>query len=312
MRENKQKYFFFRMLCGFFMGVSIIAPGVSTSVMAVMMGIYHDLISIISNPLKQFKKNFFFLLPMGIGAIISIVFFIKIFDFLFDNYPIQARLLFFGLVAGSLPAMFKNMKTAGFKRHYLLGLIGAFLIAGTVALFTQLRVESIIDASNVSILYLCIAGAVSGVASMMPGMSVSAILILFGVYDYLLSTASGFTSNIMHTASIMLPIGVCFIISMVLFSKVAKLVFEKYNNLAQYMIFGFMCGTLIAIFPNAVPTTIGGWVGCAAMLVAGVFVSSLFRFLGKKFNVDEVKEETETEIKNESTEEDIKCENIED
>ena len=49
--------FFYRMLCGAFLGISIIAPGISGSIMAVMMGIYDELIGIISNPFKNLKKN---------------------------------------------------------------------------------------------------------------------------------------------------------------------------------------------------------------------------------------------------------------
>ena len=69
MSKTKTNNFFYRMLCGAFLGISVIAPGISGSIMAVMMGIYDDLINIISNPFKNFKKNFFFILPMGIGAV---------------------------------------------------------------------------------------------------------------------------------------------------------------------------------------------------------------------------------------------------
>ena len=73
MKRNKAGQFFYRMLCGAFLGISVIAPGISGSIMAVMMGIYDELISIISNPFKKFKANFTYLLPMGIGALGSIL-----------------------------------------------------------------------------------------------------------------------------------------------------------------------------------------------------------------------------------------------
>ena len=106
------------MLCGFFLGVSVVAPGVSGSVMAVMMGIYKELIDIISNPFKKFKKNFFYLLPMGIGAVISLVLFVVLLKLLFDNYPIQARMLFMGLIGGGLVTVFKEANKGKFKPAY--------------------------------------------------------------------------------------------------------------------------------------------------------------------------------------------------
>ena len=277
--------FFYRMLCGFFLGVSVIAPGVSGSVIAVMMGIYRDLINIISNPFKNFKKNFFYLLPMGLGAILSAVIFLRLLSFIFENYPIQSRVLFMGLVVGGLPAMFRQANEGEFKKQYLIGGIAAFVITGTVGLLARLG-GGAAEMENISITYLCISGGVAGACSMVPGMSVSMVLMLFGVYDYLLKVASGFTSDIMYAASIVIPVGICFVIGMVLLSKLTKFVFEKYNHFAYFMVFGFMCGTLTAIFPSSMPETFVGFLGCIIMFLAGLCISTLFQYLGKVFRVE--------------------------
>ena len=110
MSKSKANNFLYRMLCGAFLGISVIAPGISGSIMAVMMGIYDDLINIISNPFKKFKKNFFYLLPMALGALISMVLLIKVLDFLFENYTVPAYLLFMSLIAGSVPTVIDEAK----------------------------------------------------------------------------------------------------------------------------------------------------------------------------------------------------------
>ena len=278
--------FFYRMLCGFFLGVSVVAPGVSGSVMAVMMGIYRDLIKIISNPFKNLKKNFFYLLPMGIGAILSLAVFVKLLSFLFENYPAQSRFLFMGLIAGGLPTMFRQARGDKFKRQHLTGTVIAFAVAGTVGLLARLSGDTA-EVGNISMIYLCISGLVAGASSMVPGMSVSMILMLFGVYDFLLKAASGFTSDIMYTVSIAAPVGICFVAGMVAFSNLTKIVFEKHERFAYSMVLGFMCGTLTAIFPNTMPDTYGGFLGCIIMFIAGLYVSGVFEYLGKKFHVDE-------------------------
>ena len=51
------KSFLYRVLCGFCLGISVFAPGISGSIMAIIMGIYDKLLDIASNPLKNFKKN---------------------------------------------------------------------------------------------------------------------------------------------------------------------------------------------------------------------------------------------------------------
>lgn len=284
MGNQKTKRFLFRLLCGFFLGVSVIAPGVSGSVMAVMMGIYRDLINIISNPFKNFKRNLFYLLPMGIGAVVSLAVFVKLFAFLFEHYPTPARLLFMGLIAGGLAEVFRQARSVRFKRHYIIGILAAFAIALTVGMLA--RGGSALETDHLSLWFLCAAGAVAGVSSMVPGMSVSMILMLFGVYDYLLQAASAFTYDLMHTISVILPVGLCFLIGMVLFSNLTKIIFDRFPGLAYYMVFGFMCGTLFAIFPASLPDTAGGWAVCILMFLAGLLISGMFQFLGKKFNAE--------------------------
>ncbi len=281
---QKIKNFLYRMLCGFFLGVSVIAPGVSGSVMAVMMGIYPDLINIISSPFRRFKRNFMYLLPMGIGAIISLAIFVKLFDFLFTAYPIQARILFMGLIAGGLPEIIKNARRVPFKKHYLIGIAGAFVAAAGVGLLARGGGSAMADPA---LFYICLAGGVAGACSMAPGMSVSMILMLFGVYDYLMKIASSFTSDLLGMLAVALPVGGCFIVGMVLFSKLSKFVFEKFPGLAYYMVFGFMCGTLTAVAPDSLPASVGGIAGCVLMFALGLCVALLFVFLGRKFNSEE-------------------------
>mgnify|MGYP003295400634 CR=1 FL=1 len=62
MHTKGIKNFVYRMLCGFLLGTTIIAPGVSSSIMAVIMGIYNDLIEIVSAPFKNLKKNIIYVI----------------------------------------------------------------------------------------------------------------------------------------------------------------------------------------------------------------------------------------------------------
>ena len=300
--SGKTKNFMFRVLCGFLLGTSVIAPGVSGSVIAVMMGIYPDLIRVISNPFKNFKKNFFYLLPMAIGGVLSLALGVLVLKELFEGYPIQARVLFIGLVAGGLPSMLRQAKSHrrpeeknSRKVVYIIAAACAFSIAGGVGLLYRFG-GGVTAAADFPLFFLCIAGAVSGICSMMPGMSVSMILMLFGVYEYLMKVASDFITVTLKSgineATISLGITIAavagsFLIGMVLFSKLTKFVFDHFAAVAYFIVFGFMCGTLTAIFPKEPPATVPGWIISVVMLAAGLCISVLFIYLGKKFNVSE-------------------------
>jgi putative membrane protein len=276
--QTKQEYrrnnFFYRMFCGFFLGIAVIAPGVSGSVMAVMMGIYDELITIISNPFKNFKTNFIFLFPMGIGGVVSVVSLIQVLKIMFERYPIPAFLLFFGLIGGSLPTIFREANENGFKKKYLFGIVAAFIFAAGVGLIARSKVT--LHSGLNDAIYLPISGGIAGMMSMIPGMSISMILMTLGVYSKLLHAAASF--QIMTIA----PVGICFILGMFLFSRITKFVFDKYRNFAYFMVFGFVLGTLISIFPG-IPKDLFNWILSIITISLGFYISTLFQKLGVKF-----------------------------
>ena len=53
---------------GLLIGASMLVPGVSGGTMAIILGIYDELIHSVNNIFKDFKKSFFFLLKFCIGA----------------------------------------------------------------------------------------------------------------------------------------------------------------------------------------------------------------------------------------------------
>lgn len=278
------KNFLYRIFCGFFLGISIFAPGVSGSVMAVMMGIYEKLLEIVSNPFKNLKKNIIYLFPMGIGALLSFVCFILIFSYLFETYEKATYLLFMGLIAGNLPIVFKDASKDGIKKRYIIGSIVAFAVAITVGILRLNTGESIVtDVAQISLIYLAISGAIAGASSMVPGISISMILMVLGVYNALMMAAKSIDILVIGI------VGICFVVAMIAFSNVTKYVFNKFSSLAHFMVFGFMCGSLGSIFLNLPKENINfNWFVGAIMFLIGIGISMMFVMLGKKFNKEEL------------------------
>jgi len=274
------KTFLYRIFCGFFLGLSIVAPGVSGSVMAVMMGIYDQLLSIVANPLKDFKKNVITLFPMGIGAGISLVLFILAFSYLFDTYEKATYLLFMGLIGGTLPVVFHNANRDGFKPKYLIAVFFTLTLAVFIGVLRSKLPEGQASMqTDPAILYLAVCGLISGIGSMVPGMSISLILILMGVYNYLMHAAKSLNLIVIAV------VGSCFVVGMLGFSKLTKFVFDRYHSWAYFAVFGFMTGSLVDIWIGLPDHNVNfNWfLGCM-MLVAGLFISLIFFILGRRFN----------------------------
>lgn len=273
------KSFLYRVLCGFCLGISVFAPGISGSIMAIIMGIYDKLLDITSNPFKNLKKNFMFLLPLGIGALISLVLFILAFSYLFETYEKAVFMLFIGLIVGNLPMVYKEARKSKFKWYYILGTALAFAVALVVGIMSEGAGEAQLAYGNNNLMYIALSGILAGFASLVPGMSVSMILIVMGVYDYLIASAKSL--DIVTIA----VVGVSFVLSMVLSSKLIKFVFSKFSGMAHFMVLGFLMGSVGGIF-FTLPKD-GSNLAGIIMLVIGLAISLLFVYLGKKVNIDD-------------------------
>ena len=95
---------------GFFMGIANVIPGVSGGTIAIILGIYEEFISRISNLFKDLKKNLLFLIPIGIGMGLAIVTTSKLVSYSYDKFPLPTILFFVGLVFGGIPMLIQNVK----------------------------------------------------------------------------------------------------------------------------------------------------------------------------------------------------------
>ncbi len=271
--------FLYRILCGFCLGISVFAPGISGSIMAIIMGIYDKLLDIVSNPFKNFKKNFFYLFPMGIGAVISLVLFVLAFSYLFETYEKAVFMLFIGLIVGNLPVVYKEARKSSFKWYFILGALAAFAVALVLGIMSEGSGEAAIAHSNSNLFYLALSGLLAGAASLVPGMSVSMILIVMGVYDYLIAAAKALDPVTIAV------VGIAFVLAMIVSSKLIKFIFERFSGMAHFMVMGFLIGSVGGIF-FSLPKG-GSNLAGTVMLIIGLAISLLFVYLGKKVNTED-------------------------
>jgi len=299
------KKFLYRILCGFFLGLSIFAPGFSGSLVAIAMGIYHDIVRIMSNPFKKLKENVIYCIPIGVGLVISAVVFVLAFRQLFDSYEKAIYLLFVGLIAGSIPLVFMEVKKIGFKPHYLIGAACAFIIAVAVSVFTsETGLMSGDTASMSDWPGLALGGLAAGITALIPGMSLSTVLVVLGVYGPLMFAAEAL---IRADMSFIVPIGlflVCTAIGLISSARGIKFVFERFPGFSNTTVLGFQFGSLIGIAYQShhiidanFTWTLGG-----IMLIVGFCISIMFIVLGRIMNKADPEEPVESEEDVEETE----------
>ena len=92
------------VLCGFLMSIGIVVPGVSSTVILMILGIYEIYLESISS------LNLAILIPIGIGLIIGSLIWLKLIKFLLDKYNSQTFFAIIGFVFGSVLVMYPGFK----------------------------------------------------------------------------------------------------------------------------------------------------------------------------------------------------------
>ena len=243
---------FINFLKGMIIGIANIIPGLSGGTMAISVGVYEKLINTIGNFFKKFKETFkenmIFLIPIGLGAVIGVVGFSKLLEFLLNKCKMPTQFAFIGLILGSFPLIFKNANKKGFKKSYIIPFvvtlaIGLLLTVLEIMGVTGTEVSSF-DLNFVNIILLFIYGFIAAGTMVIPGLSGSFMLLLLGVYSAILSAVSSL--NI----PVLIPFGIGVIAGILICAKVIDLLLNKFYGATYYAIIGFIVGAIPAIYPG--------------------------------------------------------------
>lgn len=262
----KKKFNFFKdYIVNFFNGLCMAAadsvPGVSGGSIAFILGFYDNLIdsidSVRSKDKKERKEALGFLIKLGAGWVIGMAISVLILTSVFEKNIYKISSLFMGFIILSIPIIYKEEKD-NIKNHYkniLFFILGAlFVILLTYGNSVINAHADIKDVTLVSAIYIFIAGMIAINAMILPGISGSTILLIFGLY---LPIINGI-KDILHF-NFDPFIGLCIFGLGVLtgiFStiKLIRKSLEKHRSQTIYCVIGLMIGSIYSIIMG--PTTL--------------------------------------------------------
>lgn len=230
------------------MGAADAVPGVSGGTIALISGIYEELITTIGNidlslftTLKrkgfsafwsQLNGSFLLALLTGIG--VSFIVFMRIAKYLLEQHPILIWSFFFGLIIASIWYVGKQIE------KWDLAAIVAVIVGALLAFYISTLP---LLAENDSDIFLFFAGAIAICAMILPGISGSFILVILGAYKTLSDALHDF--DIKKIAIFMTGA----VIGLLSFSRVLKWLFKNYQNLTMALLTGFIVGSLNKVWP---------------------------------------------------------------
>ncbi len=261
---------------GFAMGTSDLVPGVSGGTIALLLGIYDDFIRSISGIFsKRFWESLKFLIPIVLGMLIAIGSLSQLINFLLITHPVPTLFFFVGLILGIIPYL---LKTSRFKqtftaKHYMLVAFGIAIIVVITLLNNGNKHagETLTFSTSLFIKYF-IAGVCASSAMLLPGISGSFMLLVFGAYGTIMYAISKLLSFNFNAVPILLTVGLGIIAGFLLSSKAIQYLLNYHTYLTYALIIGFVVGSLYAVFPG-LPTSIFMWFVSVITLIVGFFIS---------------------------------------
>ena len=239
-------------LKGFCMGTADVIPGVSGGTIALITGIYENLIGALrSIDVKVFRKlltfdikeavskvHVRFLLVLFFGITMAILSLARLMNYLLHFHPVPTWSLFFGLIAASTLMVGKHVSLwlgkAGVS--FVIGIVVATVIVNLIPLHTP---------ESLWFIFLC--GIIAICAMILPGISGAFILLILGKYEYV--TAALKNPFLVHNFTIILVFCIGCGIGLLGFSRILNYLLQKFHNLTLAFLTGLIAGSLQKIWP---------------------------------------------------------------
>lgn len=253
------------VLKGTAMGIGNAIPGVSGGTIAVVTKIFDRLVESITPNIKKLIKNMPFLLPVAIGMAIGVFLTAKVLDYLFTEYYVPTQLFFMGLIIGSIPIIMRECKKES-KRIRPVNLISFFIgVLFMLALLFVSEGKSIFtdgtSLTAIDIILYIVMGFVAAVAMIIPGVSGSMIMKVFGVYDQIIVAVA----NLDITVLVVFGIGV--ILGVFVAVKVIDIVIKKFRQGTYCLILGLIMGSVLHIYPVGFRFDTQGMIGIFLLII---------------------------------------------
>lgn len=238
---------------GAIVGIGAILPGVSGGVLCVAFGIYEPMMALLTHPIKTFKTKYKLFVPFLIGWAVGFIFLAKGVEYLFELSPTVALLLFFGLICGTLPDLFRSSQQGDPNCSWT-----PFVVTLSLAyLFFHLLENSTLAQVAPSFGGFVLCGLLWGLSLIVPGLSSSTILIFLGLFEPLTAGIGALDLGVL--IPFLLGIGT----TALLFARLVTMLFEKHYAVFSRIILGFVIASSLKILPSSYESPLALAVGLA-------------------------------------------------
>lgn len=254
-----------RFLKGIIVGIGGVAPGLSGSVLLIIFGLYQKTLEALGTLLKDFKKKVSFLLPLVLGMGVGVLLFSRVIDFCLERYEMPTRFCFLGLILGTLPMVWKEVRKEGFRPYHPLVIL---LSAAAGLLLFTVEGSGFPQVKDPTVLQSVLLGIAVAATAIIPGVDPAVFLSTLGFYEMYVDALA----NLNFTVLIPMVPGVA--VGAVVISFLMSRLFRRFYTGTYCVIFGIF----LAMIPNMLSSScVPGWDGktliSAVLMVLGFCLS---------------------------------------
>ena len=248
---------------GFCMALADSVPGVSGGTVAFILGFYDKFIgsldSLFRGKMEEKKSALLFLIKLGIGWACGFIIAALVLGSIFNEQIYNISSLFIGFIIFAIPIVIYEEREA-LKKNYLnvlFALIGIVFVVAITLLNPASGQGISVHVDNLGIgliAYVFFAAMIAISAMVLPGISGSTLLLIFGLYVPIMSAVKEFLHMNFSYFPILCVFGLGVITGIVLFVGLIRKALENFRSQTIYVIIGMMIGSLFSIVMG--PTTL--------------------------------------------------------
>jgi putative membrane protein len=277
---------------GFCMALADSMPGVSGGTIAFLLGFYDKFINSLNNLMLGTKEDRVesakFLFKLGIGWVVGFILSVLLITSVFETHIYEISSLFLGFIIVAIPLIFKEERESlvGYHKNIVFLVIG-IAIVWAITYFNPMTsggndVSIAVNELSIGLcLYIFFAAIVAISAMVLPGISGSTILLIFGLYGPILTGVKEVLKFNFDYLFGVIIFGFGVLIGIIATIRGVKYTLANYRSKTIYCVIGLMIGSLYAVVmgptsleSSKAPMTIGTF-SVVFFIIGGVLIIGL-------------------------------------
>ncbi len=249
----KIKQLIMTMIDGFCMALADSVPGVSGGTVAFLLGFYDQFIGslndLLTGNMDAKKKALRYLIKLGAGWAVGFIASVLVLTAVFEAHIYEISSLFIGFILFAIPVVIYEERECLRRRLWTIFTlpIGAALVALITYFNTGSNVVSLDHPGVGTYFYVFIAGAIAICAMVLPGISGSTLLLIFGLYISVISAVKATLTLDLQYLPILIVFGLGIVTGIVSIVRLIRTALEKWRSATVFLIIGMMLGSLYSV-----------------------------------------------------------------